>query len=95
MAKAAGEGHRDIHCRHTGSTRMTGVCCSMTSETRIAQGDVPGSRQGRLLASRAYQSRIRLWSSDGGTLTDAVPLTFAAAALVEDRGCPERGTDQT
>lgn len=61
----------------------------------MAQGEVPGARHGRLLASRAYQAKIRRWSSDWDTLADAVPSTFTTAAPVEGRDRPERGTDQT
>ena len=39
----------------------------MTSETRTPHGEVPGSRHGRLLASVAYQLRMRSWRSEPGT----------------------------
>src|SRR4051794_36236555 len=58
-ARAAGEGQRAIHSRHTGSTRATGVCCSMTSLTSTAQASTPGRRQGRSRAAVAYQSTTR------------------------------------
>ena len=55
-ASAAGVGHRAIQERYSGSTRATGVCCSMISLTSTAQGVAPGARQGRSRALRAYQA---------------------------------------
>jgi hypothetical protein len=57
-ASAAGVGHRVIHSRQTGSTRATGVCCSITSLTRTAQASVPSRRHGRSRAAVAYQATI-------------------------------------
>ena len=55
-ASAAGVGHRAIHLRYSGSTRATGVCCSIISLTSTDQGVAPGARQGRSRAWRAYQA---------------------------------------
>jgi carbonic anhydrase len=49
-------GHRATHSRQTGSTRATGVCCSMNSLTRICHAETPGRRHGRSRCSRSYQS---------------------------------------
>ena len=49
-------GHLAIQLRYSGSTRATGVCCSMISLTSTAQGVTPGARQGRSRAFRAYQA---------------------------------------
>src|SRR5947209_8177858 len=55
-ATSAGEGQRAIHSRQTGSTRATGVCCSITSLTSTAHASTPGRRHGRSRAAVAYQS---------------------------------------
>ena len=52
-----GVGQVDIQDSKTGSTRTTGVCCSMNSETITAHGVASGRRQGRSRACSAYQSR--------------------------------------
>lgn len=56
-ANAAGVGHRSIQARHTGSTRPTGVCCSITSETRTPQG-VGEVRHGNGRRCRSNQARM-------------------------------------
>ncbi len=55
-ASAAGAGQRRSHDSYTGNTRLTGVCCSMNSLTRTAQGDASGARQGRSRALVSYHS---------------------------------------
>src|SRR5215211_6490744 len=57
-ARSAGVGHRASQSRQTGSTRATGVCCSITSLTSTAQASTPGRRHGRSRAAPAYQSTI-------------------------------------
>src|SRR3954466_11055068 len=57
-ASAAGVGQRAIHSRQTGSTRATGVCWSITSDTSTAQAATSGPRHGRSRAAVPYQSTI-------------------------------------
>src|SRR4051794_4204907 len=57
-ASAAGVGQRAIHSRQTGSTRATGVCWSITSNTSTAQASTSGRRHGRSRAAVPYQSTI-------------------------------------
>ena len=54
-ASAAGLGHRCSQEACAGSTRLTGVCCSMNSLTRTDHGVASGWRHGRLRALPAYQ----------------------------------------
>jgi glycine cleavage system transcriptional repressor len=49
-------GQRFIHDRQAGSTRTTGVCCSITSLTRTPHALVPGARHGRSRAFASYQA---------------------------------------
>ena len=63
-ARAAGSGQRASHSRQTGSTRATGVCCSITSLTSTAHASTPGARHGRSRAAEAYQSTITSPVSD-------------------------------
>src|SRR5690348_2539577 len=51
-----GVGQRTIHDRQAGSTRTTGVCCSITSLTSTPHPLVPGARQGRSRAFASYQA---------------------------------------
>src|SRR3954470_15440376 len=53
-----GVGQRASHSRQSGSTRATGVCCSITSLTSTAQASTPGRRHGRSRAAVANQSTI-------------------------------------
>ena len=55
-ASAAGVGHRASQLRWAGTTRATGVCCSMISLTSTDQGVAPGPRHGRSRAQRANQA---------------------------------------
>ncbi len=55
---APGVGQVVIQVSKTGSTRATGVCWSMNSETITAHGVAPGPRQGRSRACSAYHRRI-------------------------------------
>ena len=57
-ARAAGVGHRASQLRYAGTTRATGVCCSMISLTSTDQGVVPGPRHGRSRAWRENQASI-------------------------------------
>src|SRR3954463_7699917 len=57
-ASAAGVGQRAIHSRQTGSTRATGVCWSITSDTSTAQASTSGRRHGRSGAAVTYQSTM-------------------------------------
>src|SRR3954454_11878771 len=57
-ASAAGVGQRAIHSRQTGSTRVTGVCWSITSDTSTAHASTSGRRRGRSRAAVPYQSTI-------------------------------------
>jgi carbonic anhydrase len=63
-AVADGVGQRRTQSVQIGSTRATGVCCSMNSLTRICHALTPGSRQGRSRRDLSYQSM----SSSGGTV---------------------------
>jgi hypothetical protein len=54
-ARAGGVGHRASQAACAGSTRATGVCCSMISLTSTDHGDASGRRQGRSRACAAYQ----------------------------------------
>ena len=54
-ASAAGSGQRLSQAAWAGSTRLTGVCCSMISLTRIDHGVASGWRHGRSRALAAYQ----------------------------------------
>src|SRR5665647_737 len=56
-ARCAGVGHRSSHSRHTGCTRATGVCWSITSLTSTPQGVRSAARHGRSRAWPAYQAR--------------------------------------
>ena len=47
-------GQRASQASQTGSTRATGVCWSMTSETRTPQAEHAGQRQGRSRWAEAY-----------------------------------------
>ncbi len=54
--------------RATGSTRATGVCWSMNSETITDHGVADGPRHGRSRACASYQRSSGSWSSESGTL---------------------------
>src|SRR5882757_1095105 len=56
-AVADAVGQRATQSRQIGSTRDTGVCCSMNSLTRICHGVTSGSRHGRSRRDRSYQAR--------------------------------------
>lgn len=89
-------GHRDIHRRQIGSTRATGVCWSMTSETRTPQGEVPCPRQGRSLASWAYQSRIGWCRDELGTFSlPGSDVTLENARLSQAGQALANGTGTT
>ena len=53
---AAGVGHRASQLWCAGTTRASGVCCSMISLTSTDQGVAPGPRHGRSRAWRENQS---------------------------------------
>src|SRR4029453_3414656 len=53
---AAGVGQRIIHDRQAGSTRTTGVCCSITSLTSTPHALVPAALHGRSRAFAPYQA---------------------------------------
>lgn len=57
-ARPAGVGQRFSHSSQTGSTRTTGVCCSMISLTSTPQAPQSGSRHGRSRAVSANQPVI-------------------------------------
>src|SRR5690606_12739515 len=61
-ARSAGFGQRSIHCRHTGSTLATGVCCSMISLTSTPHGVQSAWRHGRSRALASNQSSS-VWGS--------------------------------
>src|SRR3954465_6426212 len=84
-ASAAGVGQRAIHSRQTGSTRATGVCCSMTSLTSTAQASTSGRRHGRARAAAAYQSTR---TSPISLLV--VPTTVQCAVVRQRRAGPVR-----
>src|SRR4051812_37775331 len=91
-ASAAGVGQRAIHSRQTGSTRATGVCWSITSETSTAQASTPGRRHGRSRAAVAYQSTIAFPVAEEADV--AVPTTVQCAvprAAACRTGLPRRG----
>src|SRR3954451_16043292 len=91
-ASAAGVGQRAIHSRQTGSTRATGVCWSITSETSTAQASTPGRRHGRSRAAVAYQSTIAFPVAAEADV--AVPTTVQCAvprAAACRTGLPRRG----
>ena len=78
-------GQRAIHSRQTGSTRATGVCCSITSLTSTAQASTPGRRHGRSRAAVAYQSTIASPASRGrrragGGAGHGIPVCRAGGA---------------
>ena len=90
-ARAAGVGQRSSHSRQTGSTRATGVCCSMTSLTSTAHASTPGRRHGRSRAAPAYQSTIASpvsgpGTTDGGLLTGPSLPCRGRAACRAGRG---------
>src|SRR3954470_5991816 len=78
-ASAAGVVQRAIPSRQTGSTRATGVCWSITSDTSTAHASTSGRRQGRSRAADAYQSTIRSPVSSGGA--SAVTLRMPPVSL--------------
>ena len=53
-AVADGVGQRATQSSQIGSTRATGVCCSMNSLTRICHGVTPGRRHGRSRCACSY-----------------------------------------
>ena len=53
-AVADAVGHRRTHSMKIGCTRDTGVCCSMTSLTRICHALTPGRRHGRSRCATPY-----------------------------------------
>ena len=61
-ARSAGVGQRASHRVHTDSTRATGVCWSISSDTRTPHGLVLARRQRRSREFAAYQSsRVRMF----------------------------------
>src|SRR3954451_16002110 len=84
-ASVAGVGQRAIQSRQTGSTRATGVCCSMTSLTSTAQASTSGRRHGRSRAAVAYQSTR---TSPISLLV--VPTTVQCAVVRQRRAGPVR-----
>ena len=58
-----GVGQRASHSSWTGSTRATGVCCSMNSETSTDHGLASGRRHGRSRACASYHRSTGSWSS--------------------------------
>ena len=65
-ARAGGEEQvrpdRRIHSCQIGTTRATGVCCDITSETKTSQGVVPAARHGRSRACSSNQRSTRRWT---------------------------------
>jgi hypothetical protein len=53
-ARSGGVGQRSSHWAWTGSTRLTGVCCSMYSETITDHGVAEAERHGRSRACSSY-----------------------------------------
>src|SRR5690606_24393506 len=81
-AVADGVGQRVTHSVQTGATRATGVCCSITSLTRICQGVTPGRRQGRSRRACSYQPRssvARIFTVGCGTMA-TMPNTSPVTA---------------
>ena len=84
-ARSAGVGQRVIQACQAGSTRTTGVCCSITSLTRTAQGLVPGTRQPvvdtnvRRVVARLVHGRAEAAPARAADLADV-----AALAPVDD-----------
>jgi carbonic anhydrase len=79
---ADGVGQRATQASQIGSTRATGVCCSMNSLTSTCQGETPGLRQGRSRCSRSYQPRSSVESivdSRSGTMS-VMPNTSPVTA---------------
>src|SRR3954452_14011360 len=87
VARSAGDGQRAIQSRQTGSTRATGVCCSMTSLTSTAQASTSGRRHGRSRAAVAYQSTRTSPTAGADPESVAVPtlVTGAQSAVLMTR----------
>jgi hypothetical protein len=54
-AKSPGEGHCFIHEIHAGATRATGVCCDITSLTKMPHAEALGVRHGNSRADAVNQ----------------------------------------
>ena len=83
-----------IHSCQTGSTRATGVCWSMTSDTKTPHGHRPAARQGRSRRATAYQSARRWCSSAGGTRGNGQAGAAVTAAQRSDVALEDAGLGQ-
>ncbi|CUR54454.1 hypothetical protein NOCA2170026 [metagenome] len=81
-ARSPGVGHRLIQVACTGSTRATGVCCSMNSETMTDQALASSRRHGRSRACSSYHCRTGSWSAFIVADARRQPLIGDAAAGV-------------
>ena len=86
-ARSAGVGHRSSHSSCTGSTRATGVCCSMNSETitdhGLASDRAPG-QVARVLGVPVQDRGVQLGAVGTHVVVDATEPGVAPRS----RACP-------
>jgi len=75
-----GVGQRSTQAVHTGVTRATGVCCSITSLINTPQALVPGSRQGSARAEAVNQAINTSASTPAQYVRHAEPMHAGSGA---------------